>query len=224
VDALCSDSLWLRSRRSKAVILRVGARNFYRRCAKTARRDRARSANGRLLQRIPGQTSGRQRPLDRGQRRSPEGWQRPRRLGVRCPASITRSASAKRSKPGCRRSTKLWKRVLPSFAKRRARWRCSIAPARPSPRSSVWSGSFRPLPTPRLTSPGLNLAPSFTMSSTRTAKPIRRTRFRARRAKLLPTSRCRATRPYSIRPFAARARGPCGRHPYRSSLRAEPTL
>jgi PAS domain S-box-containing protein len=42
------------------------------------------------------------------------------------------------------RSTKLWKPVLPSFAKRRARWRCSTAPARPSPRSSVWSGSFRP--------------------------------------------------------------------------------
>ncbi len=43
---------------------------------------------------------------------------------VGCPASITRSPNARRSKPGCWRSTKLWKPVLPNFAKRRARWRC----------------------------------------------------------------------------------------------------
>ena len=125
---------------------------------------------------------------------------------VGCPASITRSASARRSKPGCWRSTKLWKRVSPTFAKRRARWRCSTAPALRSRRNSAWSGSFRLLPTPRSNSPGLSSALSFTMSSTKTARPTRCTRFQARRAKLLRTSRCRATRPYSTRPSSEKAR------------------
>ena len=44
------------------------------------------------------------------------------------------------------------------------------------------------------TQPGLSSARSFTMSSTRTARPTRSTRFQARRARLSRNFRCRATR------------------------------